>query len=537
LHPLLYDIRRTFLSKSVLILMAVLIIISLAVVPSFRAISVPPPQNSGGTLVLTYYDSGGNYHFIAFAWNQFGQKLSQATFQVNLSSTVVFTQFKGPEPSGSIYQGPLVTTNSSGEAQFAIKAPVNQNYSVFLLTTQPNGSTFSPFPQYLGQPYGAFVNGTSLSVPAGEVVGLNGGSGISSVTDSSDSSRDNVQVIWAGSNGTIPTNYALYYKFINSTTVCQNTPNGQECFFTGPDTSGLNESNMQLLGTMNSYQQIFSTPKLWANLSSDSFFALGLFYPNRTAVAPVIPYSVSEFYPQAVVITPPQGNSIVVNFFESIFGLVIPLIAIIGSYNSYGKDRVSGILESVLAQPVSRRGLSISRYVSSFIAMAIAVAISVAVLDLIARSFTGAFVDSNIILASTGAFFVELAAFMGIMMLLSHLTKSSGALIGIGIGLFIVIDFFWSIILTLATNAANIPFYSTGFFQVFVIGQFANPAEFVALVITYLTHNLSLVGFSTFGLTVTPSQYGITIPAIVATGILWVVAPLAIFLYLAIKRD
>ena len=47
----------------------------------------------------------------------------------------------------------------------------------------------------------------------------------------------------------------------------------------------------------------------------------------------------------------------------------------------YGKDSVSGVLESVLAQPITSKGLSLSRYFSSFAGMSIAFLVSVAVVD------------------------------------------------------------------------------------------------------------------------------------------------------------
>jgi ABC-2 type transport system permease protein len=514
--------------------MAALILISLAIIPSFTTSG--SGSNSANTQILTYYDSGGTYHFISFAWNQFGQAVAGVTFQANL------TVFSGSS-SQAVYRGSPDTTNSSGMADFTIIAPLNDNYTPFFSITQPNGyvsaccGIFQPYLTYVSS------NGTKIPAPAsigpGQVVNAMGSSPelFSSVTDSSNSSQNDIQVIWAGLNGSVPLNYALYYKFLNTTTVCQSSQSGQVCFQTVPGTSGLNESNMRVLGTMSSFKQIFTPPKLESNLSTNAVIALALFYPNGTSVSPVSAYPLDVFYPGQNQFSIQQGTSFAVSFFEGIFGFLIPLIAIVGSYNSYGKDRVSGVLDSILSQPVSRRGLSLSRYLSSFVAMAIAVSIAIAVVDGIVRYFTGSFLASTLVFSSAGAFFVELATFTGIMMLLSHLTKSSGLLIGIGIGLFIVIDFFWGTIMSLVAVLANVQYGTIGFFQIAVLSQFANPAEFVSLIVTYLTHQASFVGISGFTFPITPSQYGITVPAIVATGVLWVAVPLAVFLYLAIKRD
>lgn len=120
--------------------------------------------------------------------------------------------------------------------------------------------------------------------------------------------------------------------------------------------------------------------------------------------------------------------------------------------------------------------------------------------------------------------------FIGIMTLLSHVFRSSGALIGIGIGLFIVIDFFWGIIIGLLANFTNTLYFSTGYYQLVIFAEFVNPAQFVSLIDTYLTHEASFVGISFFNLPITPSDYGVTIPSIVAAGILWVALPLAGFI-------
>jgi hypothetical protein len=72
----------------------------------------------------------------------------------------------------------------------------------------------------------------------------------------------------------------------------------------------------------------------------------------------------------------------------------------------YGKDSVSGVLESVLAQPITSKGLSLSRYFSSFAGMSIAFLVSVAVVDLIVQHFTTSFLDPTILLSSTGALLV-----------------------------------------------------------------------------------------------------------------------------------
>lgn len=145
--PLLHDIRRTLMSKSVLILMVLLILLSLTLVSSFVSVGgvSTPVINFANTQILSYYDTTGAYHFLAFATNQFGQPVSGIIFQANLTAVRSPVIFGGPQTttatssSSPVYQGPSVSTNSSGDATFTIKAPLNDNYTVVGKIIQPNG--------------------------------------------------------------------------------------------------------------------------------------------------------------------------------------------------------------------------------------------------------------------------------------------------------------------------------------------------------------------------------------------------------------
>ncbi|MHB1908586.1 MAG: ABC transporter permease [Nitrososphaerales archaeon] len=554
MRPLLYDIKKTFTSTSVIISMVLLIVISLFLINSFATTVTPNYGNNANTQLLSWYESSGVYHFLAFSSNQFGQPVSGVAIQANLTefNPAIFGTPKGNlKPIGPVYRGPAVSTNSSGEAEFTINAPVNENYTVYTMITTQSG-----FPSLSGgfeTPYATSnikPGNSSLTkivpIPPGQIVSILD-SPVLGVTDTSNSQLSNILVTWAGANGSLPSNYSIYYKFVNVTETCTPFGNGMRCTSSSnfnPDT--LNESSMTLLKNITSYSQVITPPKLEPNLASNSLLYIGLFYPNGTktsggGINGVYQFLVDQTYgiqnQQVQTQNIGQTNQMIMSFFLGIYGLFIPLIAIIVGYTSYGKDRVSGVLESVLAQPVSRRGLSLSRFISSFVALAIAISISMGVVDGIVWYFTKSFVSANIMLASAGAFFVELAAFIGIMMLLSHVFKSSGALIGIGIGLFIVIDFFWGLILDLVFGLTHTQFGSLSYYTYSILAEYFNPAQFVGLVDSYITGQFSLAGVGGIFFPFTPGQYGLSIPAIVASGLLWAILPLIGFLYLAIKRD
>ncbi len=500
-NPLLYDFRRTLTSKSVIIIMLLPILISLAIIPSLTIIT--GLSNSPRLSLLGYHDSDG-YHFIMYASNQFGQGVSGFTADLNLTLP------------NKVYSG-SASTNSSGFATILIAAPPNANYTVMERIISPSGFSLTSGGGYT--PFLQYINMTSTqAIPDGQMVNIisTGQYPIGTVTDSSNSSVNDISVFYVAPFGKPPTDYSVYYKLFNQT-------EGQIIV----PFNTYNQSQMQILGSLTGYVSTFPPPILPANYTQNSYFIFELFYPNGTATGPGQLITASQLYiPQ----TPIQTTSLVSAFFTTIFAIFIPLMAIIGSYNSYGKDRVTGVLESVLCRPVTRRGLAISRFLSIFSAMAVAIIVAMAAIDGLVYFFSHSFIDVTLLLASTGGFLVELAAFVGIMLLLSHLVKSSGALIGAGIGLFIILDLFWSVIVVLVASIFHTSIGSLAYYQFSILMSFINPAQFVSLVNTYLT------GQSGFG-PITPSQYGIAIPTLVGAAVLWIAVPFVIYVFLAIKRD
>jgi ABC-type transport system involved in multi-copper enzyme maturation permease subunit len=528
--PFLYDTKKTLTSKTVLIIMAAMISVSLLVFPSFIGNSIEP--NNGSTSQLfVYYDSNG-YHFTAFAWDKFGQPVSGIKFDINASV---------PTFSSSVTSVSGVT-NSSGSSQFTMAVSENNNYPLSVVVTSPNShvlasGTYIPFSSDTlpGQTVSIFKATRNLQAATPQIV-----------TERSNASSRDILVSWADYNCSPPIGYHVYCEFVSGSS------SSQEGAFVEKDTGvpaeslippALDLNASQLLGTMSSYIEVFHAPQFEGNVSdaSDTILVIGLTYPNRTSVTgSTSSIQVAQIYPSvetALKVT--QNNQVAVSFFEDIFGLFIPLLAIVATYNLYGKDRISGVFDSVLAQPVTRKGLSLSRYASIFTGLSVSILASSAVLDVIANYFSQAYVNLSILMFSTLGLIVELAAFIGIMMFLSHFVRSSGALIGLGVGLFLVIDFFQGLIVSLLTSLLGIQTGSVGFYQLSVGLQFANPSQFVSLVDTYLTsvYRTGFIGIPTGSFPITPGAYGITIPTIFAAGIFWIFVPLVCFLYLATKRD
>ena len=501
IRPFLYDFKRTITSKTVLILVAIVLLISLTIIPltSLRSTGgTTPPQAP-----VLYYRDGVSpnlgYHYLTYFTNQYGDGISGVTVTVT---------FQGPTNHTS-----TIVTNSSGLAFVTVRAP-NASYSV-AIREELSGNSFSttlPDPASSPNTGGAVTHIGTLGYGGGGI----GQASIQTVVDKRNSSKMNIQVFYAAKYGAVPSSYTLYYKVlpINNGIFCKGTGN---CPF--------NETDMTRIGNLNGYLQIFD-PSIPTGLNATADVWFELFDSNRIAVG-------SNDFSAFQLRRPPQpvmSTSIASGFFSVVLGFFIPLMAIIGSYSSYGKDRLTGVLESVLARPVTKRGLAMSRFLSTVLSFTLASAAAVGVVDLLLNSVGGSFLDQSYVLAIIAGLAVEVAAFTGLIFLLSHLLKSTGALLGISIVLFLVLDFFWSLIIFLLTLALGGTSGSAVALEATFVSYYANPAQFLSLINVYTLQSSS-------GVLLQPSSYGVTLPAITLDGILWAVVPFLVFLYLAIKRD
>jgi len=477
-----HDFVRTLRTKSVLVSMAVIVVLSLGLVPLVKLATSPVPISSGGTVVAEYY-SGGLYHFLAYSYNTYGQPVSGTPVNVTF-----FGPGAPPSSTGS--------TNSSGYAAWTVGGGLPSNNFSFLVTASGNElieGTFSPSPE------------------PGEV-GFIAGDILSLVQDPANSSRSDVLFAYIGPNGTVPSMYRIYYSYGSSNSFNQ-----------------MNESEMSFLGVPNSYATVFKLPQAPAGTTTTQ---IGAFDVNGTAVA-------SSTYSYQVVggpSTPPTPQQLFTSFTSSILSLVIPLMAILVAFNTYGKDRATGVLESVLARPVTRLGLGVTRYLSSLLSISVAIIISLAAMEAISQALIGKILAPEFVLYTFAALFVEAASFVGLTMLISHLLKSAGAIEWVAVGLWIVLDFFWSVIVLFGALALGVEIGSGNYLGVTIDLGFLNPAQYYGLVGEYL-NGVSITSNGGGSIPISPATYGLTPLTLTVAAVLWVVVPLAGFLYLARRRD
>jgi ABC-type transport system involved in multi-copper enzyme maturation permease subunit len=494
----LYELRRALLSVPLLVITIVLILASFAILAAI-AESRPAPTNFLETSGAYYY-SNGDYHFEVFVYDQYGKPISKANVSVDVyQSNFTF----GP-------QGPLVAsvsglTGTSGLVQLA--APLNEtNY-----TADASASAAGWIPEF-GP--GQTVPVTQPPAPYMVEPFIRG---FTNVVQSGPGIRQSnlLQVFYPGPNWTAPPDYQVYWATTD---------------FVMYPPAAMNESAMHRLGTLRSVDQIFSLTVPGSSSSSpgEGILQVELFTTSGHLVAIDTNQSSSSFLP------PPGGTagiSVAFAFGSTIFVFLVPLMAILAAYSVYGRDRLTGVLEGVLARPVSRLGIATSRYLAVVAALCLAVLAALACLDALIAWVYGGFLPLEVALVLFASFGVEIGAFTGITFLLSHGLRTVGALVGTALGLFGLFTLGWIIIPNIIgglTGTIFTPGYELTILQL----QFLNPVQFLGLATELFFASVSGVGTSS-----NPANYGITLASVIFTGLVWTIAPAIALFYVVRHHD
>jgi len=469
-------------SKALVALVVLVLFSSLTIVPQIASFRASGSSFQEPYFVLSEHDSSG-YHFISYTANQFGQPL-KVNYIVSLS-----TQFLG----SSDYSTTL-KADALGVSMGTIAAP-NATYYISV-----SGRGVSGMPE----------------APDGVVhpVDFNIASFFSPVSDSKDVSIPRLLIFWAGEGLSPPVGCRVYYK-VNS----------------GSMVDFSNDSSIEYLGTLEQYATIFPLPSDFS-LTGSNAISLGLFSPNRTLLTWSAPYGNGEF------VGPRAGQDIdafVSYNYTQVFGVFIPLVGILGAYDAYGRDKTSGVLDSVLVRPISRRRLLLSRYIATVLPLSLAAALGVLVVDFFVHFVAGIYLAPSFVLGMEGAIAVETAAFAGMTILLSQFARGSGNLIVISLMMFVALDLAWGVLLP-----ALQPLYgamSASLVQLEIYLGMANPSQFLSLTETFRQGTIYLQTTAMGGVHMPTSSFGLSLWSLLADGVAWTVLPLLIALHLVRRRD
>lgn len=417
------------------------------------------------------FATASSYHFIGLATDQYGKPL--AGVNCNISVTV-----------GSSAYGTQLVTNSSGYVSYVLKASTSGNAGV-QVTMTPADASMQPWSQESGiQSFQSQQGGQSS---LGSVQSLYGNEA-TPVLDPSNVTRVELLYTRLATNGTAPPETDVYYKY---TSVVPSYQQLQE----------LNESEMQFLGTASGFTSILQRPP--PGVSNATTIIVGSF----TASGALVNIQPSQYTVGT------SSSTDLANLLTIDLGFFVPVAGTLVAYGAYGRERLSGVLESILTRPVSRRALAISRYVSVTLTLAVASVVvveAIAILSGIIIGFSfGVAAQFGLILGT----FIEAMAYAGIVFVLSRLLKSTSLVLGLAAGLYLLTNF----IPFLMTVGGSLPSWLS----------YVLPGRYVAMCLQYFL-NFSLSG---------AAIAGVTAFTIAGEAFLWLALPFAAFFYLSVKRD
>ena len=178
---------------------------------------------------------------------------------------------------------------------------------------------------------------------------------------------------------------------------------------------------------------------------------------------------------------------------------------------------------------MTRGRLITLRFVSNVVVSLIALAAGIIVIDLLSSEYTGILLPVYMVLDAIWEYFVIAAAFIGLVYLISQLTKFTGLVLGISIVFFVILVIFWTILsslilpVVLGLVPGTVPYaHAYPVINSFSLTGYAN------LITSYLEGNVVGINFSSLG---------VSFIEILLVGVFWLVVPFAVAFYLARNRD
>lgn len=490
MRPIAYEIRRTLTSKFVILMIVAIVgLSSLLAYESAASFNSSPVTARVPTVAIGYYVSSGELNLVAYAHNDFGTPYSGLSLNVSYSNVV---------QSGK--------TNAHGFANFSYTyehsvAPqlvtYNYTYSVFGLSQHPAGSQAYIIPG---------VNYSGFSIIRG-------------IVSSTNSSNLGFQLIYIGPNGASAPATGIYIAPYPGSSLAMTSQSAYE-----NHTSSYNYSGFIV-------KTIF--PALNSNQYNETF-AIALTSGGSTFVTPTNPNA--AFLGRLSTYTPMTQStlqSLVMTGIGSILGLLIPILGVFAGYLTYGKDKTTGVLESVLKRPVTRGGLITSRFLANSVSIVSSVIVSMIIGDLIINHYFHMYLTLYFSLFFIWTYVVEGLAFLALVYMFTHIVKSQGSLLGVSIVLFIVMGLFWQVIPAVIVLAMGIGAQSSIYIPLTLGFNYASPSGYSHLVSFFFNNSVGVIT----PVSANPATYGIVEFTLVLAGALWILVPYAVSFILARRSD
>lgn len=496
MKPVIYEIQRSLTARFSIIL--IVVIIGLTALISYEGGALSTARSgAGGNIseVTGYYADGMNLTVLSYFYDQNGNPAKGIIANGTLNSTT----YSGIEISPGTFEFHFITNSKSSIMS------LNYSYRTFGFRTNTVDSVAINLAQ---------LNYSGMDVVPGLVQSGNSsnlGFMLFYVGNIGNHTSPPVNV-YVGTVGAVPPNTTSFIK--------NNSWAAQYSGFT--HVSVFPDLGASAIG--NTYGVL-----VMSNISSNSIPYGMLAYSFH----PIGPLSIYKPY---------TASTIESAFFSaegSLLSIFIPLLAVFMAYFTYGKDRVTGVLESILKRPLTKGEAIRSRFLANSVVIAASIVVAVVISDLISSRYFHVFMPLSFLLFISWAYSIVGIAFLALSYLFSHVFKSQGALLGVLIAIFMMFSLFWSVIFDVITAAFSIPSVTSTYITSQVIFNYASPTGYTSLIQLFFTHTMGGGFGGGFGASqnINPATYGVTLIFLFIAGILWVAIPFAIAHQLAVKRD
>lgn len=507
MKPILYEIKRTLTSKFVIVLIVAIVALSTLIayesakgLADSSSSSVP----SSVHLIPGYYIHGNNLTVVTIPVNAYGQPDTShisggISFSYNHTTNFVST------PSGYYYNTTFPLENGTDIIT------MNYTYTSFRATNTVSQGFFINS----GQPY----SGLNTNYEA---------------VDPSNTTIFGVSLFYVGPNGSASPSLTAYFDNLSSSYT--NNPSSlndsaliMDNAISSTTVSGIHYATLFPVYKGNEYKDNLTLSFISNKSIYSSDFTQGT--GEHSVLKGNIQLIGSSFAP----VTEKIVQDLIFSGISSIVGFFIAILSVFEGYLTYGKDRTSGVLESVLKRPVSRGTLISSRFAANAVSIAIAVIASMISADLLIHYYLHLYLTMSFDLYFIWSFFVEGAAFLALVYFISHLVRSQGSLLGGSIGLFVVFGLFWTVVADVFIFALHISSSSSAYVTTQVAFDYASPSGFSALFQILFEKTIGS-GFGG-GTSINPALFGVIPAFIILAGILWIAVPFIGAFTLATRRD
>ncbi len=498
MNDFLYDIKRTLFGKFTIIMIVLVVLLSFglaySVVSSSPASSAPP--SAVATVIPYIYPTHGGFMVVDYAVNGYGKPVSGLSINSSVSNYSYSGKLEVPHQLNGI-------TDSKGFVSFYYKTTdesVNSSY----------------YPRYV---YGKVEKGELPGIAyffggVGAVGFIPGepGFGNSNSTMSLRSSNYVFIVPVKTPNSDLPNSFLIYFAGPNST-----HPPNMKVYYNVSSNSLYTYSSARSPNNMTYYKTISGTNNTVVTLPINST-ALN----NYTNIM-IVSTNGSRMSYNSVFYSVTTPSSMVNSIIQTPFEFLIPILGIFSAYFYYGKDKVSGVLDSIIVRPVTKGRIFFSRFLASAFSFFVALILSLALIDFLVYRFTYTALSSTSFFGIFLGYFAVALAYAGIIYLVSQFTRSQGAILGLGIGmLFLFIPLIWETIVGFIVSLLNINLAVAGSYN-WILSLSSISPSFIPTLVTYFRTGLY-------------SSY-VTIYSLILIGIVWACVPGVISFFMARNRD